>query len=46
MIIDVGSKKDKKGLIVDIGIENKKNRVVIYNIYIYIYILKIIISIS
>jgi len=46
MIIDVGSKKDKKGLIVDIDIENKKNRVVIYNIYIYIYILKIIINIS
>jgi len=42
MIIDVGSKKDKKGLIVDIDIENKKNRVVIYNIY----ILKIIINIS
>lgn len=46
MIIDVGSKKDKKGLVVDIDIENKKNRVVIYNIYIYIYILKIIINIS
>lgn len=44
MIIDAGSKKDKKGLIVDIDIENKKNRVVIYNIY--IYILKIIINIS
>lgn len=43
MIIDAGSKKDKKGLIVDIDIENKKNRVVIYNIY---NILKIIINIS
>jgi hypothetical protein len=42
MIIDAESKKDKKGLIVDIDIENKKNRVVIYNIY----ILKIIINIS
>lgn len=37
MIIDAESKKDKKGLIVDIDIKNKKNRVVIYNIYIYIY---------